>query len=265
MAVIAAEDGTPLLNEAEIAARWESIFFQEFSGRGERVQPKDLESRQQELRIPCQAQLRPEEWPGEDQLAADACDALGRMRKIIAMAEDCVLPKCLSAAGPGYLRAFARLALRSLQEGVPSRWRTGCMVPMAKKPRVPLSGKIHSKIVRTKIQHLPPEAAKGRQSGGIKGGSTSVPQIVLSFFIEKMRKERKCAAVLFTDSVFAEVALGGLLPFDTREQLFDKAGLSGQIRQVVRDLLAEDAVVTRVWNRCGGVQRRTGTVAALSE
>ena len=45
VAVIAAEDGTPLLNEGEIAARWESIFFQEFSGRGERVQSKDLESR----------------------------------------------------------------------------------------------------------------------------------------------------------------------------------------------------------------------------
>ena len=90
--------------------------------------------------------------------------------------------------------------------------------------------------------------AQGRQSRAIKGGSTSVPQIVLSFFIEKMRKERKCAAVLFTDikaafhSVFAEIALGGLLPLDTREQLFDKAGLSGHIRQVLRDLLAEDAV-----------------------
>ena len=62
MAVIVAEDGTPLLNEAEIAARWESIFFQEFSGRGERVQPKELQSRLRELRIPWQAQLRPEEW-----------------------------------------------------------------------------------------------------------------------------------------------------------------------------------------------------------
>ena len=126
------------------------------------------------------------------------------------------------------------------------------MVPVPIKPRVPLSaknargvllachiGNIYSRIVRTKIQHLLSEAAKGRQSGGIKGGSTSVPQIVLSFFIEKMRKERTCAAVLFTDikaafySVFAEIALGGLLPLDTREQLFDKAGLSGQIRQAL--------------------------------
>ena len=47
------------------------------------------------------------------------------------------------------------------------------------------AGKIYSRIVRTKIQHLLAEAAKGRQSGGIKGGSTSVPQIELSFFIEK--------------------------------------------------------------------------------
>ena len=121
MAVIAAEDGTPLLNEGEIAARWESIFFQEFSGRGERVQSKDLESRLQELRIPWQAQPRPEEWPTEDQLAADACDALGRMRNGKAMGEDCVPTECLCAAGPGYLQTFARLAQRSLQEGVPSR------------------------------------------------------------------------------------------------------------------------------------------------
>ena len=134
------------------------------------------------------------------------------------------------------------------------------------------TGKIYSRIVRTNIQRFLPEAAQGRQSGGIKGGSTLVPRIVLSFLIEKMRKERKCAAVLFTDikaafySVFAEIALGGLLPLDTREQLFDRAGLRGQIRQALCDLLAEDAVVwPRVWNRCGGVQRRTGTLAAHSE
>ena len=173
--------------------------------------------------------------------------------------EDCVPAEYLCAAGPGYLRAFARLAQRSLQEGVSSRWRTGCMVPVPKKTRVSLSaknargvllachtGKIHSRIVRTKIQHLLSEAAKGRQFRGIKGGSTSV---VLSFFIEKMCKERKCAAVLFTDikaafySVFAEIALGGLLPLDTREQLLDIAGLSGQVRQALCDLLAEDTVV----------------------
>ena len=128
------------------------------------------------------------------------------------MEEDCVPTEYLCAASPGYLRAFARLAQRSLQAGVPSRWRTGCVVPVPKKPRVPLSaknargvllachtGKIYSRIVRIKIQQLLPEAAQSRQSGGIKGGLTSVPQIVLSFFIEKMRKERKCAAVLFTD------------------------------------------------------------------
>ena len=55
-------------------------------------------------------------------------------------------------------------------------------------------------------------------------------------------------------SVFAEIALGGLLPLDTREQLFDRAGLSGQIRQALRELLAEDAVVVAqglepVWRR----------------
>ena len=83
---------------------------------------------------------------------------------------------------------------------------------------------------------------------------------MLSFFIEKMRKERKCAAVLFMDtkaafySVIAEIALGRLLPLDTREQLFDKAGLSGQIGQALRDLQAEDAVVMAqglepVWRR----------------
>ena len=48
--------------------------------------------------------------------------------------------------------------------------------------------------------------------------------------------------------------MGGLLPLDTREQLFDKAGLSGQVRQALRDLLAEDAMVVAqglepVWRR----------------
>ena len=104
VAVIAAEDGTPLLNDAEIAALWEAIFFQEFSGRGERVQPNNLEGRLRELRIPWQAQLRPKEWPDEDQLAADACDVLGRMRTAKAMGEYCVPAEYLCAGGPGYLR-----------------------------------------------------------------------------------------------------------------------------------------------------------------
>ena len=108
MAVIAAEDGTPLLNEGEIAARWESIFFQEFSGRGERVQSKDLESRLQELHIPWQAQLRPEEWPDEDQLAADACDALRRMRNGKAIGEDFPRSTCarLVQDVSGHLRGW---------------------------------------------------------------------------------------------------------------------------------------------------------------
>ena len=72
-----------------------------------------------ELRILWQAQLRSEEWPDEDQLAAGACDALGRMRNGKAMGE------YLCAAGP-----------------------------------------------------------------------PSVPQIVLSFFIEKVRKERKMCGSL---------------------------------------------------------------------
>ena len=41
---------------------------------------------------------------------------------------------------------------------------------------------------------------------------------------------------------------------NTREQLDDKAGLSGHVRQAIRDLLAEDAVVMAqglepVWRR----------------
>ena len=103
------------------------------------------------------------------------------------------------------------------------------MVPVPKKPRVPLSaknargvllachpGKIYSRIVRTKMQHLLPEAAQGRQPGGVKGGSMAVPQIVL-----------------------------------------DKAGLSGPTRQTLQELLAEDAVEM-------DEQHRTGTLVALS-
>ena len=41
-----------------------------------------------------------------------------------------VLVRGWSRVSPG----IARLAQRSLQEGVPSRWRTGCMVPVPKNP-----------------------------------------------------------------------------------------------------------------------------------
>ena len=157
-------------------------------------------------------------------LAADACDALGRMRNGRATEEDSVPTEYPRAVGPGYFRAFSRLARRSLQVH-----RADGTVPVPKE-RVPLStknarglllachsGKIYSRIARTNIQHLLPEAAQGQQSGGVKGGSTAAPQIVLSLSIKKMRKKQKCAAVLFTDieaelySDFAEVALGSLL------------------------------------------------------
>ena len=59
VAVIAAEDGTPLLDEARIGACWDDIFFQEFSGRGERTQQPDLEGRLRELRAPWRDQPCP--------------------------------------------------------------------------------------------------------------------------------------------------------------------------------------------------------------
>ena len=49
VAVTAAEDGTSLLDEARKEARWDSIFFQEFSGSGERIQQQDLGGRLREL------------------------------------------------------------------------------------------------------------------------------------------------------------------------------------------------------------------------
>ena len=76
-----------------------------------------------------------------------------------------------------------------------------------------------------------------------------------------MRKEQKCAAAPSSQtfkaafhSVFAEVALGSLLPTGTREQLFEKAGLSESARHALRKLLAEDEVITAqglepVWRR----------------
>ena len=94
--------------------------------------------------------------------------------------------------------------------------------------------------------------SQGRFNGGAADRSF--------LFIKKMRKERNCAAALFKDikaafgSVFANVALGRLLPPETREQLFEKARLSGRNRQALRELLAEDAVIIAqglelVWRR----------------
>ena len=85
VAVIADEDGTQLLDEEEIGARWGTVFFQEFSGRGSASSSKTLKGRQRELRAPWQDQPRPDGWPDEEQLAADACDVRGNMQNKKAM------------------------------------------------------------------------------------------------------------------------------------------------------------------------------------
>ena len=124
VAVIEAEDGTPLLDEAEIAARWESTFFQEFSGRGERVQPKDLGSRLRELRIPWQAQLRPEEWPDEDQLAAtpwDGCETERLWERTVSPRSTCArLVQDISEHLRGWLSGHSRKGCRA--EGAQVAW-----------------------------------------------------------------------------------------------------------------------------------------------
>ena len=204
---------------------------------------RDLASRLRELRIPWQAQFRPEEWPDEDPW--DGCETERPWER--------------SRISPGICEAGSAVTpgRGARADGAQVAW-----FQCPEKPRVPLSaknargvllashtGKIYSRIVWPKIQHLLPEAAQGRQSGGIKGGSMSVPQIVLSFFIEKMRKQRKCAAVLFTDYKGAfHGGLGGDCvgwSVATRHEgaAFRRAGLSGQNRQALRDLLAKDAVV----------------------
>ena len=257
MAVIAVEDNTPLSDEAQKGARWETIFFLEFSGLGERIQQEDLEGRLCEPRAPWQDQSRPEEWLDEDQLAADACDALGRMRNGMAMEEDCVPTEHLRVAGPGYFRAFARLARRSLQDGGPSWWRTGCMVPVPKKQRVHLSAKnagrvllachsskIYSRIVRTKCCPRPPRAGNQVESGRLHGGAED--RALLTH--QENRGTEVCCSPLhghqgtFFYNVFAEVALGRLLPIATRENLFDKAGLRWRGRHALRKLRTEDEV-----------------------
>ena len=116
----------------------------------------------------------------------------------------------LRAAGPGYLRAFARLARRSLQDGAPSRWRTGCAVPVPKKQRVrsvlrtpeafcwrATWARSSRELSGPRCSTCLPEAAKFHQSGGVKGGSTAAQQLVLSLFIKKVSKETKCAGSRF--------------------------------------------------------------------
>ena len=191
--------------------------------------------------IPWKAQLRPEEWPDEDQLAADACDALGRMHG------------CETDRPWGRIVSPRSTCARLVQDisGHLRGWLSG-----------------HSRVPSRLLQVAWFQWAKSRQSGGMKGGSTSVPQIVLSFFIEMMRKERKCAAVFFlrTSKRPSTVSLRRLRCVVCCHSTPDRAGLSGQIRQALRDLLAEDAVVMAhglepVWS----VQRITGTLAARSE
>ena len=125
VAVIAAEDGTPLLHEAEIAARWESIFFQEFSGRGERVQSKDLGSRLQELRIPWQAQLRPRNgrmrisWLRTPVTPWDGCETEKPWGTIVFPRSTCVrLVQDISGRLRGWLSDHSRKGCRADGEQV---------------------------------------------------------------------------------------------------------------------------------------------------
>ena len=162
VAVGAAEHGTSLLDEAQIRARWTIFSSRSSQAAKSAFSNKTSKADYVSCALPGD-QPCPEKWLGKDQLAADACDALGRMAKPQGT-KDSVPTEHLRAAGPGCLRAFARLAWRSVQDGAPSRWRRGSMVPVPKKQRVPLSaknargvllachsGKIYSRIVRIKI------------------------------------------------------------------------------------------------------------------
>ena len=70
---------------------------------------------------------------------------------------------------------------------------------------------------RLRAAHEAHEKANKKYKALVEEEESVMALLVLSFFIKKMRKERKCAAVLFTDikvafySVFSEIALGGLL------------------------------------------------------
>ena len=141
------------------------------------------------------------------------------------MGEDSVLTEYLRAAGwdtfklsRGWLGARSRMEHRA--DGARAPWS---QCPRSEKRQrrsvgVPLRQDL---LDNCQDQDSAP-AASGPQSGGVKGGSTPAPQIVLSLFIKKMRKEQKCAATLCTDikaafySVFVEVALGSLLPTGTK-------------------------------------------------
>ena len=218
VAVIAAEDG------GEIAARWESIFFQEFSGRGQRVQSKDLESRLQELRIPWQAQLRPEEWLDEDQLAADAGDALGRMRKRKShgrgLCSHGVLVRGWSRISPGICEAGSavtpgRGAEANRLHG--SSAQKAASATECKECQTRVAGVSHRQDSLDQDSASAPGGCHGqavlRDQGWFNVGATDR---ALLFHGEDAQGTDIKAAFY---SVFAEIALGGLLPLDTREQL----------------------------------------------
>ena len=111
VALIATEDGTPQLDDAQIGARWGDIFFQEFSGRGERFQQQDLQGRQHELRAPWRHQPCPEKWSDEEQTPATPWAGCGTAKPW----DDCVPTEYLRAAGLRYLRALPTLPAEEVE------------------------------------------------------------------------------------------------------------------------------------------------------
>ena len=114
------------------------VFFQ-FSGRGQRIQQQDLEGRLCGLHalvakpsLVMRSGLMRISWPQTPATPWAGC------RTARAWGKDCVSTEHPRAAGPGYLRALARSARRSLQKGVPSRWRTGYMVSRAQETAGPI-------------------------------------------------------------------------------------------------------------------------------
>ena len=133
-AVIKDEQGRVLGDSEAVNASWRALFKKEFRDVG--------------LELPCDDEFFLDEpvplaGAGEPLTLEQWSLAIGNVAAAIragrAPGPDLVPPELIKYSGPGCWRLLAAIAVEVCRCGLPNCWRGGIMVPVPKRPKLPLS------------------------------------------------------------------------------------------------------------------------------